>query len=221
MSSSGPPTRPPTHTNEEILEAVQKACRAHNAPVAKTEWVADRLEIKQEQTANNLDDLAGEGRIRKIGISRGSVWWVPEEESVAIRASDLSTEAEDWDFVVPEALSEDVVERIVESHPEVDSPSQWEQRKSDGQLIARVAVPVSVVGLGLLFINDTTNLISLGTTASAFLVIIMFGGLIFMMLGIGVMTLAWAGGRVSDTKTGERLSQRIESAKQFIGRNGE
>lgn len=138
----------PENTDEELLEAVQLQCKATGYPVVPTGKIAelDTITIKEQGVRKRLKALAAEGKVNYVK-SGGYVWWIPEDGE-AIGEVDFSVL--NWDSINPEEIPEE----IINAHPSVDNPSDWERWKRNSNLIIQLSGAVGLVGVGLLVAAD-------------------------------------------------------------------
>lgn len=106
--------RPRSHTEEEVISAVQAAIEEHEAPAVTKRYVDPYLEdYGEDRTAGVLADLAEENRLGQLS-ERGYTYWVPDKELAAGEVNPAEIRNRRPDTIDPADLERDEYEEIQE-----------------------------------------------------------------------------------------------------------
>ena len=194
MNPDPPPSKPKV-TDDELERAVAHCCRTRKPPVAKTKDVADVafIDVKPQTVKRRLDGLEEEGRVSSLKVSRGRVWWIPEERDEAVSNGSSPIY---WAGIDPE----EIPTSMIEAHPEYPNPDRWEKLRNRGENMARDAAIPAVVGFAILLLrNIELPFISIGQDIYSIAVLLFIGGVLFVIVGFVFGLVSNLGRRIEDT----------------------
>lgn len=179
--------RPKGATDNELIEAVEEQCEIRDIPVVKTEHVveAPSVDIGQKRVHDRLKQIhEKEGRVGRMKVSTGSVWWVPEEADVDISSSSIN-----WERIE----AEEIPEEKIEQHPDYQSPTYWEAREETASKILNPVSTAMVVGF-LMFISREVNIPLVSANAEETVVLLgalsLVGAFAFGIYAVGMIGLS-------------------------------
>lgn len=194
MPTDPPPARPKV-TDDELERAVAHCCRTQKPPVAKTKDVADMefIDVKPQTVKRRLDRLEEEGRVSSLKVSRGCVWWIPEEKGEEERDNESSSIY--WAGIDPE----EIPTSMIESHPEYPDPDRWEQLHNRGENMAQDAAIPAAVGFAILLLRSVElPFISIGQNIYTIAVFLFIGGVLFVVVGFVFGLISNLGRRIEE-----------------------
>jgi hypothetical protein len=179
ISTDPPPSRPKV-TDDELERAVAHCCRTQKPPVAKTKDVADVefIDVKPQTVKRRLDRLEEEGRVSSLKVSRGRVWWIPQNEGD--EESDNDSSSIYWAGIDPE----EIPTSMIKAHPDYPDPDRWEKLRDRGENMARDAAIPAAVGFAILLLRSVElPFISIGQDIYTIAVLLFIGGVLFVLVG--------------------------------------
>lgn len=205
-------TRSPIVSDETLIKTVQQQCEIRGWPVVPTSTVSDAepITIEQQQVHNRLEELAEEGKIRKIEVgSNWKVWWVPKDQEKDVGFSN----AINWDNV----NGADIPKATIEEHPDYHTPTFWEEWESKATTVLDFAVLALVVGVPIYVLNELNvsyvreNLQLVGGVS-------LLGGLFFAVVGAAVSGGAKLGRLLQRYGAGKAVEVTKDRLRDFIAR---
>jgi len=205
-----PPNRGPS--DEDLLRAVKQRCVETGAPVVPSREIerSEYINIQQQSIAGRLQDLAEEGRVGKISVGKGYVWYIPEDEEPR---GEIDFSVINWDVIPPEEIPAEKVHK----HPEYEDPSYWEKVRDDGNVIARAGFWGMLLGGGV-YILPVSYIPRISLTRvqrELALLAAFFGGLLILIAG-GISIIATAGENLSEKGVDDWVRDHYSSVKGYL-----
>ena len=151
------------------------------------------IDVKQQTVKRRLDRLEEEGRVSSLKISRGHVWWIPEDKN------DVENDKESSSIYWRDIDPEEIPTSMIEAHPDYPDPDQWEKLRIRGQNMAQDAAIPAIVGFAiLLFRSVELPFISIGQNIYTVGAILFIGGGLFVLLGFVISLFSYLKRRIEE-----------------------
>lgn len=152
------------------------------------------IDVKQQTVKRRLDRLEEEGKVSSLKISRGRVWWIPEDENDEEMHKESSSIY--WADIDPE----EIPTSMIEAHPDYPDPDQWERLRNRGENMAQDAAIPAVVGFAILLLRSVElPFITIGQNIYTIAVVLFIGGGLFVLLGVLISLISNLGRRMDET----------------------
>lgn len=214
-TSTAPPPSKPKVTDEELEAAVAHLCQTREPPAVKTAQVADVdfINIEQQTVKRRLDKLEEAGRVKSIQISRGRIWWIPDESEDEYAEADESPIY--WAGIDPAEIPTE----MVKEHPEFPDPDRWEKLNERANHMVQEAVIPTVAGLALILLQEVDlPYITLGQDIQTVSALFFVGGFFFMILGVLVGMASKLGERLESVDYEPIIQRSREAIEAGLGR---
>ena len=129
-----------------------------------------------------------------LQVSRGRVWWIPQDEGE--EESDNDSSSIYWAGIDPE----EIPTSMIESHPEYPDPDRWDQLRNRGENMVRDASIPAAVGFAILLLRSVElPFISIGQDISTLAVLLFIGGILFILVGFVFGLISNLGRRIEES----------------------
>lgn len=113
-----------------------------------------------------------------LKVSRGRVWWIPQNEGE--EESDNDSSSIYWAGIDPE----EIPTSMIKDHPDYPDPDRWEKLRDRGENMARDAAIPAAVGFAILLLRSVElPFISIGQDIYTIAVLLFIGGVLFVLVG--------------------------------------
>jgi hypothetical protein len=155
------------------------------------------IDVKPQTVKRRLDRLEEEGRVSSLKVSRGRVWWIPQDEDEEKRDNDSSSIY--WAGINPE----EIPTPMIKAHPNYPDPNRWDQLRSRGENMARDAAIPAAVGFAILLLRSVElPFISIGQDIYTIAVLLFIGGVLFVLVGFVFGLISNLGRRIEESDIG-------------------